>query len=89
MPTALCAVPVARALRAEGCRDFFVAHLVEGIALRAALGPAPRILVLHRPLPGTEAACAANGLVPVLNDPGQVAAWTKRPWRREPSATRC
>jgi len=71
----LGAVPVARARRAEGCRDFFVAHLVEGIALRAALGAAPRILVLHGPLPGTEAACAAHGLVPVLNDPGQVAAW--------------
>ena len=71
----LGAGPVARALLAEGCRDFFVAHLEEGIALRAALGPAPRILVLHGPLPGTEADCAAHGLVPVLNDPGEIAAW--------------
>ncbi|UFN47101.1 alanine racemase [Roseomonas sp. OT10] len=71
----LGAAPVARALLAEGCRDLFVAHLEEGIALRAALGRAPRILVLHGPLPGTEAECAAHGLVPVLNDPCEIAAW--------------
>ena len=34
----LGAAPVARALRAAGCRHFFVAHLAEGLALRAALG---------------------------------------------------
>ena len=33
---------VAPALQAAGCRHFFVAHLAEGVALRAALGPGLR-----------------------------------------------
>ena len=33
----LGAAPVARALHAVGCRHFFVAHLTEGVAVRAAL----------------------------------------------------
>lgn len=66
---------VAPALARAGCRDFFVAHLEEGIALRAVLGLGPRITVLHGAPPGTEPDCLAHALVPVLNDAHQLAAW--------------
>src|SRR5260221_13341076 len=79
----LGARPVARALSAAGCRMFFVATLDEGIALRQALGeipgeiPAeiPEIAVFNGPFPGTAAEFAAHQLIPVLNDPGQIAEW--------------
>jgi alanine racemase len=67
--------PVARALAAAGCRLFFVATLDEAILLRHALGPAPEIAVFNGPLPGTAAQFLPDRLIPVLNDPGQVAAW--------------
>lgn len=73
----LGAAPVARALAAAGCRLFFVATLDEGIALRQALGAMPEIAVLNGPLPRTAAEFAAYGLTPVLNEPGQIAEWTK------------
>ncbi|MDQ0449930.1 alanine racemase [Methylobacterium aerolatum] len=66
---------VAPALRAAGCRQFFVAQVNEGVALRAILGPGPGIAVLNGATPGSEAACHAHGLVPVLNDRGQAEAW--------------
>ncbi|MFI4948622.1 MAG: alanine racemase [Alphaproteobacteria bacterium] len=71
----LGAVPVARALLAAGCRMFFVATLDEGIALRAGLGGAPEIAVFNGPLPGTAADFTAHALIPVLNEPGQIAEW--------------
>lgn len=60
----LGAGPVGRALAAGGCRHFFVAHLAEGLALRAALGPGPMIAVLNGFAPGEDGTAA---LVPVLN----------------------
>src|SRR5437868_2629010 len=72
----LGAPPVTGALAAAGCRLFFVATLDEGIALRAALGPEPEIAVFNGPLPGTAAEFAAHRLIPVLNEPGQITAWT-------------
>lgn len=77
----LGAAPVAGVLLAAGCRRFFVATLDEGIALRAALGPEPAIAVFNGPLPGSAAEFAAARLVPVLNEPGQVAAWSELPGR--------
>ncbi|HYM72393.1 MAG TPA: alanine racemase [Stellaceae bacterium] len=74
----LGAAPVARALLAAGCRRFFVATLDEGIALRAVLGPAPEIAVFNGPLPGSAADFVAAQLIPVLNDPGQIAAWERK-----------
>ncbi len=71
----LGAAPVARALAAAGCRGFFVATLDEGIALRSVLGAAVEIAVLNGPLPRTAAEFADNALIPVLNDPGQIAGW--------------
>lgn len=60
----LGAARVATALAAAGCRDFFVATLGEGLALRAALGPGPRIGVLGGFPPGADGDAA---LLPVLN----------------------
>ncbi|WP_306397923.1 alanine racemase [Telluria beijingensis] len=66
---------VAAALVREGCRNFFVAHLEEGIRLRS-LVPADRtVYVMHGAMPGTARDCIEYDLVPVLNDPGQVAEW--------------
>lgn len=72
----LGAVPVARALMAAGCRKFFVATFDEGLELRAAFGVEPEIAVFNGPLPGSAADFAAARLIPVLNDPGQIEAWT-------------
>jgi alanine racemase len=66
---------VAPALAAAGCREFFVAHLAEGIALRRVLGAGVVIAVLHGPPPGDEAAFPAYDLCPVLNSAAQIAAW--------------
>ena len=62
---------VAPALRAAGCRHFFVAHLAEGIALRETLGSGPVIAVLNGFAPGADGDAA---LVPVLNSLGDVLA---------------
>lgn len=80
---------VAPALADEGCRVFFTAHLEEGIRLRPLLPPASTIYVLHGPLPGTAADFVQHGLIPVLNDPGQVAEWRaacRKLGRRLPAA---
>ncbi|WP_316977460.1 alanine racemase [Shumkonia mesophila] len=66
--------PVARTLAAAGCRVFFVAHLEEGVALRAVL-PRAEIHVLNGLLPGTAAEFAANRLIPVLNSLESIDAW--------------
>lgn len=71
----LGALPVARALYAEGCRHFFVAHLDEGIALRPHLPLEAAIFVLHGPPPGTDRECLAHDLIPVLNSLPQLTAW--------------
>ncbi|WP_372623276.1 alanine racemase [Falsiroseomonas sp.] len=76
----LGAAPVARALRDAGCATFFVAHLTEGLALRAALGAAsqgarertPDIIVLNGFPPGADEDAA---LIPVLNHLGDVSAY--------------
>jgi alanine racemase len=71
----LGAAPVAKALRAAGCPLFFVATLDEGIALRGALGDETEVAVLNGPLPGTAGEFPAHGLIPVMNEPGQIEAW--------------
>jgi len=65
---------VSRTLWAEGCRDFFVATLDEGIELRALL-PDARIAVLNGLVEGAPALFRENCLAPVLNDLGQVENW--------------
>jgi len=71
----LGATPVAKALAAEGCRHFFVAHLDEGIDLRPHLPPSADIFVLHGPLPHTELDFIEHRLIPVLNSTAQIAGW--------------
>ncbi|WP_237215475.1 alanine racemase [Falsiroseomonas oryziterrae] len=71
----LGAAAVARALRDAGCGFFFVAHLTEGLALRAALGAGPEVAVLNGFPPGAD---EDAGLLPVLNSLGDVEAWHGR-----------
>jgi len=66
---------VSRALFAEGCRHFFVAHLDEGLALRPYLPRSAAIFILNGLPRGAERECAAAGLVPVLNSLEQAEAW--------------
>ncbi len=68
------ATAVAARLYDEGCRHFFVAHIDEGIALRAVLPDVP-IYVLNGVVPGSENEIAVHGLIPALNDLGQLSAW--------------
>lgn len=68
--------PVARRLRAEGCRTFFVAGLGEGLALRSVLGPGPAIHVLDGVLDADEAeTCLAGELTPVVNSLAMAQVW--------------
>ncbi len=74
----LGAASVAKHLYAQGCRDFFVATLEEGVALRgvfAAESLQARIYVFEGLRVGGESAYAANELRPVLNTVAQVHAW--------------
>ncbi len=71
----LGAAQVARRLHAEGCRVFFVAQAEEAVALRPLL-PDATIAVLAGLMPGSAEDFAAQDIVPVLNDPDQVHAWT-------------
>src|SRR5215831_14082705 len=72
----LGAAPVSTALAAAGCRLFFVATLDEGIALRNVLPASCEIAVLNGPAPGSAEEFVFHCLVPVLNEPGQIAVWT-------------
>ena len=59
-----------------GCRDFFVAHLQEAVAVKRLLaGSDARIFVLNGLQPGAEMACVALGIIPVLNSLEQVDNW--------------
>ena len=68
------AVVVGPRLAAEGCRQFFVAHIDEAIALRGVVPEHP-IYVLNGLLPGTEPDFVEFALTPVLNHLGQLNAW--------------
>lgn len=71
----LGAAQVSGALAAAGCRQFFVATLDEGIALRHALAEPSGIAVFNGVPTGAADEFAEHRLVPVLNDPGQIADW--------------
>jgi alanine racemase len=66
---------VAPALTAAGCRRFFVATIDEGIALRKILPESVEIAVLNGLLPGCVDDFIEFRLIPVLNDPWQIADW--------------
>lgn len=65
---------VAPALRAAGCRHFFVALLDEALAIRDLI-PGAMLAVLGGPAPGTERDYAGLGITPVLNSLAEIAAW--------------
>jgi alanine racemase len=73
---------VSAALAAAGCRLFFVGTLGEGIALRGALPACCEIAVLNGPAPGSAEEFVSHCLIPVLNEPGQIAAWAVASRRR-------
>ena len=66
---------VAPALAVAGCRNFFVAHLSEAVALRPLLPEDARLFILNGLMPGAEGLCAEAGAIPVLNGLDQVRAW--------------
>ncbi|MBA4011566.1 MAG: alanine racemase [Phenylobacterium sp.] len=78
----LGAARVAQTLAQAGCRDFFVAMIAEALDLAPQVPADARIYVLNGLPPGAEAACAAAGVVPVLNSLGQVARWRAEARRR-------
>jgi alanine racemase len=72
--------PVAPALAKAGCRQFFVANLDEGLALRRALAGLPTpadIYVLQGAPAGAGPILGAEGLIPVLHSPDLVEAWSR------------
>src|SRR5271154_3694082 len=71
----LGAALVAPALATAGCRQFFVATIDEGIALRAVLPESAEIAVFNGLLPGCADDFFEFPLVPVLNDSGHIADW--------------
>lgn len=80
---------VVPALVAAGCREFFVAHLGEGLQVRAVTPRDAHVYVLNGLLAGEEDEFRASGLTPVLNNLEQVARWSdaaKRAGRALPAA---
>jgi alanine racemase len=67
--------PVGQRLWREGCRTFFVASLEEAIRLRALLHDA-EIITLNGLMPGEAAHYREYGLLPTLNDIGQIETWS-------------
>jgi alanine racemase len=72
----LGAPPVAGALWSAGCRDFFVATVAEGAALRADL-PDAAIYVFEGARGDTVLDLLSAGLTPVLNHPAQLDTWRR------------
>lgn len=68
---------VAPTLQKEGCKEFFVAHIDEGIALRSMIKPECKIYVLHGLPPDSELQFLQNNLIPILNTIGQLTTWSK------------
>jgi alanine racemase len=71
---------VGAALYQAGCRDFFVAYLDEGIALRQALpagGEDATIYVLNGYFEGLELEFANSALIPVLSNISQIQQWRR------------
>jgi alanine racemase len=73
----LGAAEVAAALARAGCRLFFTATIDEGIALRRVLSAQFEIAILNGAMPHCVAEFVEYRLIPVLNDPGQIADWQR------------
>ncbi len=63
---------VAPALAAAGARQFFVAQVSEGAALRRILGPGPGISVFSGHMPGDSGLIGVHDLTPMLNSVDQM-----------------
>ncbi len=63
------------ALYEAGCQTFFVAHIAEGVDLRARLGTVPVIYVLHGPAADHTDTFIEHDLRPVLNSVEQIGIW--------------
>lgn len=68
---------IAGALWRSGCREYFVARLDEGVALRS-LVPEATIHVFDGVAPGTAGEFARHGLIPVINSLPQLARWRRQ-----------
>jgi len=66
---------VAPRLWAEGCRNFFVAHLSEGVNLRPLLPDNAVIHVLNGLLPGGTEVYAEHRLIPTLGSLDEIDRW--------------
>ena len=75
--------PIAQALAADGCRQFFVATSAEALALRRLL-PDAVIYVFEGPLVDSAQALAAARIVPVVNHEEQLKHWER--YRQQPIA---
>lgn len=64
-------------LQQDGCSDFFVANIEEGIQLRQVLGQHGNIHVLHGVFSNEEEVFHQHNLTPVLNHLGQIEIWSK------------
>lgn len=71
-------VPVANRLFEVGCRQFFVATVAEGLALRELL-PSAEIYVMAGAQAEEEAVMRDAGLIPTLNSHEQIVRWTEMP----------
>lgn len=71
-------VPVALRLVQEGVRAFFVVSAAEGLELRRALGPEPRIFLLYGHMEGDTETIARADLVPMVTSVAQVTRHLER-----------
>ena len=68
--------PIAQRLFDEGCRQFFVATVTEGLELRQQFAT-PEIYVLAGAQTGEEGTLRDASLIPVLNSHEQIVRWTE------------
>lgn len=66
---------IAPKLYAHGCRHFFVAQATEALAMRRLLPVDAAVFVLNGLQPGSELACARDGITPVINSLQQWRQW--------------
>ena len=68
---------IGRVLFDQGCRTFFVAHALEGAALRRATSDQAEIYVFSGPTPGDYPLFFGENLKPVLNSKAQADLWNE------------
>jgi len=69
--------PISKILESEGCRDFFVASSLEGIALRAVLNQSANIYVLNGVFDDDAKEMIVHNLIPALSNLPQIKLWQK------------